>query len=171
MLDTLIARAADADHQTGSERAAALNAAARLIADRPGSFHLPLPPEGWAWQDGRVVRVASSAVIPPLHIRRSSEGSASRPRWQPERLTTAASGRHAAPARPPAPVRQPGSGSDIIVKLAARPQGATLDELASASNLKPHSVKAILSLRRREDGCTVVFDKVDRRYRLSGLSA
>lgn len=69
----------------------------------------------------------------------------------------------AAAARTPAPRH---TKTDIVLKLLARPEGASLDELVAAAGWLPHSARAALTgLRKR--GHSISKEKVDgtTRYR------
>ncbi len=55
-----------------------------------------------------------------------------------------------------------------MVKMLARPKGASLADLIAATGWQPHSVRGALAGSLRKKGHTVVSDKSDggRRYRI-----
>lgn len=62
---------------------------------------------------------------------------------------------------------------DILVKLLRRPTGATIQELASATNWQTHSVRGALSGTLKKKGHSIPSEVVEgvRRYRIAETQA
>ena len=65
----------------------------------------------------------------------------------------------------PAPIRTPRSGSKQaeVISLLQRPEGATIEEMASAMGWQHHSVRGMLAgALKKKLGLSVVSEKTDR---------
>jgi len=89
-----------------------------------------------------------------------------KPKANPRRTNTKSQGApvmgpnaNAADARDPDRSRQP-SKLDVIRSLIVRTNGATLDELVSATGWQPHSVRAGMTGLRKQ-GLTIIRTKLD----------
>lgn len=75
-----------------------------------------------------------------------------------------ASAAQASPSNAPAPVP---TKRDIVLKLLARPEGASLDEMVSATGWLPHTTRAMLTGLKKK-GHALSSEKIDgvRRYQV-----
>lgn len=157
-ISIFLQRAADADNQTGPERAAALNGASRLASEQGIAITTwPEPPSGYQWQGqpgagGHLVRVG----VPWWR------GSPDVPVQPAEAIVT--------DAPPPADKSvRPTSltpALERLVALVGRPDGITVSELEGKLGLRPASVKVMVS-RVRQAGYSVTFDRQGRRYHMA----
>lgn len=72
------------------------------------------------------------------------------------------------PTLPP-PTEKPKSKATLVLELLRRPEGATLDDLVSATGWLPHTTRAALT-GLRKNGHDLTSEKADgvRRYRIAG---
>ena len=66
-------------------------------------------------------------------------------------------------------VKKPSTKLELLIKVLARPNGATIDELAKATGWQTHSVRGAMAGTLKKKGFNVSSTKVDgkRRYQIN----
>lgn len=152
-INSMLARAADADGQTDFERAAALSTASRIVADNGlviDRWHWPDPPPGWAWQG--LPGAGGHLVRPAVEWTRYRGGKfeqvATAETLPDAGMPVFANGQKL----PPAMVR--------LLAMASVPGGVSAEEISSTT-----AGAATLASKLRRLGFLVTFDRKTQRYR------